>query len=341
MPDDPQPLSPQPDSSIISPDQLGALQHASRWAGTFGGQDTNIAERSRHNQDIADYATGLAQTRAAAQQQLIQTNQTAQNLWLNTQRLQMQEEQHQMHMAVSAAQLAATGATERRKAAEALAQANDTTAFNQHVSDLITSGVKPQTPEWQAGIADGLAQFSHANPVDVSKYGAQLFPGQKMTPDEYISKAVALKTAAVANGFKNPRLGEFQGNPTVVEGAPDKTVDHIAQLQDQLAASTPVYGAGDGSSFAPVATGQGAQTHVQATYISPQGKAVTQVFPRPFFDSMVSASKARQSSTPVATQPEEQSAPASFDTPDAFTSAFKSAPSGAVIHYQGKPYKKP
>lgn len=304
MADDIPPLSPQPDSSSISSDQLDAMQHASRWAGTFGGQDTNIAERARHNQDISDYANALTQQRAQAQQQLIQTNQTAQNLWLGTQRLQLQEQQAEMHMAVQQAQLAATGATERRKAAEALAQANDTAGLNQSVADMLTNGVKPQTPEWNLGLANAMAKYSTADPAHISKLGSSMFPGQRMSPDEYIQAAKDLKTKAAVAGLQNTQIHEFQGRPTIVEGAAPKATDHIAQFQDQLASTTPVYGSGDGASFTPVAAGQGAQTHVQATYVTPQGKAVTQVFPRPFFDSMVAASKAR-SSAPAASPPDQ------------------------------------
>lgn len=224
------PLNPQPDSSIISPDQLGALQHASRWAGTFGGQDTNIVQRARHNQDINEYAAGLAAKRAEEQARLLQTNQTAQNLWLNTQKLQLQQEQHAMHMQVQAAQLLATGATERRKAAEAMAQATDTAGLNQHVADMIASGIKPQSPEWQAGLANGMVQFSHAHPTDISKFGASLFPGQKLTPEEYIAAAVKLKGQAAAAGFQNPTIREYQGNPNVVEGTVAHTQDPRLRL---------------------------------------------------------------------------------------------------------------
>lgn len=307
MADDLPTLNPQPDSSVVSPDQLAALQHASRWAGTFGGQDTNISERANHNQDISNYADALAQTRAAAQQQLIQSNQTAQNLWLGTQRLQLQQQQADMHMAVQQAQLAATSATERRKAAEAMAMANDTASFNQHVSDMITSGVKPQSPEWQAGLADGLAQFSHANPVDVTRFGAQLFPGQKLTPEEYIAKAVALKTQATAAGLQNPQVHEFQGTPNVVEGTPAHTQDPNIRLG-----------------------------HLESLRAKATDPNIVS-----YLDNEILSAHAELKGAPPAVAPDAQAAPASFDSPDAFTAAFKAAPAGSVLHYQGKPYRKP
>lgn len=313
MDDELPPLQPQPDSTNLTPDLIGQLQHASRWAGTFGGSDTNIAERARHNQDISDYATALTQTRAAAQQQLMQNNQTAQNLWLGTQRLQMQQEQHDAHMAVSAAQLKATGATERRKAAEALAQANDTASFNQHVSDMITAGVKPQTPGWQAALATGLAQYPHANPVDVSKYGAQLFPGQKMTPDEYIAKAVALKTQAQQAGLQNPQIREYQGTPNIVEGSPPHVQDpniRLGHLEGLRAKAT------------------------DPDIIKYLDNEITNTHSQINAPAVVAAPV-------VAAAPAPPAAPTSFDTADDFTSAFRTAPSGTILHFQGKPYKKP
>lgn len=227
MPDDLPPLQPQPDSTSVP---LDALQHAAQWAGTFGGQDTNVAQRARHNQDITAYAGALANQRAQEQQQLIQTNQTAQNLFLGTQRLQLQEQQAQMHMAVQAAQLQATGATERRKAAEAVTQANATAGLNQGMSDLLQSGVSPQSPQYQQGLANLLAQFPQADPAHIAKFGATMFPGQKMSPDDYIAAAVKMKNDAIAQGLQNPRVVESQGSPKIIEAPGAKVQDPSIRL---------------------------------------------------------------------------------------------------------------
>lgn len=347
-------LLPQPDAATVPPEMLGQLQHASQWAGTFGGSDTNIAERSRHNADIQDYATALDQQRQAAQAAAIQTNQTAQNLYFNSLRLNMQNQEAQMRMQhanemaplniqLKQAQILAEGAAEKRRATEATAQAQDSAGFSQAISDGISSGqVKPQGPGWGAFLANTIASFPNTDPRVISRYGPQMFPGEELTPEQYVSKAVALKQQATAGGLQNTQVRDYKGNPIVVEGAPAKR-DPIAEFQDALASSHPVYGAGDGTNFKP--TDQGAaQTHVQTTFVSPAGKATTQVFPRDFFDSMVSASKARQGSpspapaaAPAVTSPVPAAAqpivvPAkSLDIHDQARAAIRAGASPAIV----------
>lgn len=53
---------------------------------------------------------------------------------------------------------------------------DDTAGFNQHMAELISRGVKPQSDEWQSGLAVGLSTFPKANPTVVGKYGPSSMP---------------------------------------------------------------------------------------------------------------------------------------------------------------------
>lgn len=217
-----------PDSSAVPLDQL---QHSANWASTFGGSDTNIAQRARHNQQIQEYGDALAQARAAAQMQVLQTNQTAQNLFIKTQQLQQKELMDNAHLQIEAARVVAQGAAERRRAAEAMAQARDTAAFNQHISDMIVSGVKPQSGDWKAGVASGLAQFPHVDPRDVSKFGSSLFPGESLSPEEILSKVHSLQDQNPdAQVSINPK-GEAS---VVVKPQTLNPAQHRAAIADQM-----------------------------------------------------------------------------------------------------------
>lgn len=308
------PLQSQPDSSVIPPTLLGQLQHASQWAGTFGGSDTNLVERYRHNQDITDYTDALARQRAQAQAALIQSDQTAQNYYFASQRLDMQQKEAQMRMqhanemaplnlALKQAQIQAEGAAEKRHAAEAITQANDTAGFSQGIADGVSDGtVKPQGPGWSAFLANNIASYPNADPKVIARYGAQLFPGDKLSPEEYVARAVALKQAASSAGLKNTQIHEFQGQPNIVEG---KGVDPAARLQ-----------------------------HLESLRMKPNVDSDVKTY----LDGEIAATKAAIGNTDSAPNP---SSPPSFDTPEDFTSAFKAAPAGTVLHYKGKPYKKP
>jgi hypothetical protein len=210
---------------------LDQLQHSANWAATFGGSDTNIAERARHNQQIQEYGDAMVQARANAQMQMLQTNQVAQNLFIKTQQLQQKEQLDNARLQIDAARVVAQGATEKRKAAEAMAQARDTAAFNQHVSDMIVNGVKPQSTDWKAGIATGLATYPHVDPRDVSKFGSSLFPGEALSPDEILSKVHGLQQQNPdAQVSINPK-GEAS---VVVKPQALNPAQHRAAIADQM-----------------------------------------------------------------------------------------------------------
>lgn len=210
---------------------MGQLQHGAQWAENFGGSDTNIAQRSQHNQEIVDYANALQDQRAAQQSQLLQTNKTAQDLFIRTQQLQQQQQLHAATLGIQQAKVAAQFATEQRKAAEEMAMHTDTAGFNQYVSQMIVKGVKPQSADWKYGIADALAQYSHANPQDVARYGASLFPGEQLSPGEIVSRAQSIVE-------KNPNL-QVSVNPkgeTSVLAKPSELTptQHRTAIENQM-----------------------------------------------------------------------------------------------------------
>lgn len=67
------------------------MEHSANWARTFGGSDTNLTQRYRHNQDLTDYAQALQQQREVEQERLIQTNKAAQSLYFGQQKIDLAE----------------------------------------------------------------------------------------------------------------------------------------------------------------------------------------------------------------------------------------------------------
>lgn len=138
MADELPPLEPMPESNI-SPEMIGQLEHSAQWASTFGGGDTNIALRARHNADISDYANALAAQRQTAQAQALQHDKAAQDLYFGMARMNLQEQEAQQRMQHAAelhplkvqaqqANIQADLARERASVSSALVQAAKTKA---------------------------------------------------------------------------------------------------------------------------------------------------------------------------------------------------------------------
>jgi len=102
--------------------------------------------------------------------------------------------------------------------------------------------------------------------------------------------------------------------------AQNKLDAHQNALQDALAGSKPTYGTMQGGTFKPTEAGKEVQDFVQTTYTDPKsGMAVTHVFPRTGFDTMVAASQTRSAAnqsvpTPTVTPPAQPSFPAAPQT---------------------------
>lgn len=197
---------------------------AAWFANTFGGSDTNLVQRRRHNVDLRRYAEGAQAQQAAHQMETLAQDKGAQDLWFRQQQLGLQREKARADLALrhdlatvdienkrsmidlreqtaplimeaKRAQIAATGATAKLRAMQDARQATDTAEFSSHIAELIERGVKPHSDEWSAGIAVGLSEFPFANPAMVRQYGASLFPKEDLTPEEMIARAHTLKTA--------------------------------------------------------------------------------------------------------------------------------------------------
>lgn len=318
------PLKGQSDSTSIPNDVLNQLQHASQWAGTFGGSDTNLVQRYRHNQDITDYAGALEQKRAEAQQSMIQTNKVAQDLYLGSLRLDQQQRESNLRMQHAnemaplnmAAKTAQIQAEQARAVASAHAdilkakheklEADDTLGLSQHMNEIMDRA-KPGTEDYNAGVTRGVLEFPYANKAVQSALLKNA--GIQMTPEEFIAAGMKAKQDAAAAGYSDPRISSFQGKPVVIEGAAPKLQDPHTRL-----------------------------THLESLRMKPGVDDDVKAY----LDSeiaSVTSSIGGTASTP--SNPNAPTAPASFDTPEDFSVAAKNAKSGEVIHYKGKAYKKP
>lgn len=238
MADELPPSVPIPDSSVIPPELLGQLQHSAQWANTFSPSDTNLVQRYRHNQEITDYASALAQQRAAAQANLIQTDKTAQNFYFNSLQLDQQHQEAQLRMqhanemaplniAAKQAQIEAAHAQEKArtnadllKARHDALQASDTTGLTQHMGEIMDRAA-PGSEDYNAGVTRGIMEFPNA---DKSVQSALLKnAGVQMSPEEFIAQAMKAKAAATAAGYSDARVTSFGGKPVIVEGAAPKT----------------------------------------------------------------------------------------------------------------------
>lgn len=74
---------------------------------------------------------------------------------------------------------------------------DDTAGFNNHMAELIARGVKPQSDEWQSGLAVGMSTFPKANPATVGKYGPATMPNLERQQAE-IDAAKARTAASLA-----------------------------------------------------------------------------------------------------------------------------------------------
>jgi len=76
---------------------------------------------------------------------------------------------------------------EAQKFLEAQPVQDDTAGFNNHMAELISRGVAPQSDEWQAGLAVGMATFPQAHPQTVARYGPAAMPAAKAGAVEHVT----------------------------------------------------------------------------------------------------------------------------------------------------------
>jgi hypothetical protein len=218
------PLSPYPESPI-TPEFVGQLEHSANWARRFGGMDTNIAQRARHNQDLEGYAKALGQQRETEQERLLQTDKRYQDYVFGMQRLDLQEREAMARMRhaeeiqplkIQAQEASIRANLARERAAvqvdhlknKALEQEEyDTEAFTKALNDSIASGIKIGTPEWSEAITRARlsAPAMKSELFDDTWKATSRSP---LSPQEAIDNAVAKERGIqqVRSEFRQPKV---------------------------------------------------------------------------------------------------------------------------------------
>lgn len=358
------PLAQIPQDSTIPPEAMGQLEHAAEWAQNFGGSDTNLALRARHNADINAYAQALQSQREAAQANLIQTNRTAQNLYLGSQRLDMQEQVAQANMAHAdamaplnqAAKIAQTNAANAREAATTQSsllqaqhdqlQANATIGLSKAMTDALQD-LQPGTPGYKDAVIQNLIQFPNASKE--LQAGLLKNAGIVTSPDDFISGAIDAKQKALAAGYVNPRIGEFHGNPVIIEGAVPKPPDPAADYTKRLSHLESIRAKATDPDVIKYFDNEIVNLKSQQPAQQPAATPAAGT-PQPAPDSPQNEMiKQAYKAGPGANDPDGNGFAAyaakakdlSFDTPQEIAAASKAAPSGTILHYKGRAFKKP
>lgn len=174
------------DWQLAIPDR-GQLQHDAEWAQKFRGGTTNLGLRARHNQDRLAYVKELQDEQVAQERRLLQRSKVAQDLWIRSQQLEiskanaeaaMQERavrvQHAIEMqpvkrqlTEAQLQLARTrdmvaANAEMRQMEREKRALEDTDGLDAHVHSLRTQGFLPGSPEYFAGVEEGLRKHPWA-----------------------------------------------------------------------------------------------------------------------------------------------------------------------------------
>ena len=186
------PLEEMPEA-ILTPDQTS---HAADWAATFGGSDTNLAQRVRHNQDIAAYTKAIQDQQAAHLQDKIATDQTAQNLWFRQQELAQRGQTHestlaqrdaefQQNLALRQSQADSVNAVRAMQANHAKVAADHLTGFATTMNQAIAAGATPGTQAYRNAALNALTTYPAVNP----QVAQRVFGLAKIqaTPDEVLS----------------------------------------------------------------------------------------------------------------------------------------------------------
>lgn len=214
------PLNPYPERGV-TPEFVGQLERSANWARTFGGADTNIAQRYRHNQDISAYASALQDQREQAQADLLQRDKAAQSLYFGMQRLELQEKEatarmrhaaelHPLKIKAQESQIAADLARERREVETAafkntarIEEEEDTHVFYKALNEGKARGVRIGTDAWRELIAQARLE---APAMDTKIFDDTWKATSRSTvdPQEAIDQAVAKKKALQAVDVPKP-----------------------------------------------------------------------------------------------------------------------------------------
>lgn len=277
-------------------DVLDVVNH-NQWANTF--QNTPPAEVLRSRVDLADTINRAFDHKLALQ---ARSDAGALNLMQKNAQYQEYLKQAPMREQLLQARIDATGATERRRAAEALSQASDTTGLNNDLAQAYASGLKPGSPDFQQAIFSSIAAHPHAAATHIQEAHKLAGGPDNVDPVQFAMEGKAYKDALVSQGFQNPRVRFVGGRWTGEETAPVKTdaerlayetqkaqaiqdihdkskttqspQDKIATTED-LMVNTPIslsFGHLDDKGKLVPDTQGGTATHVNVSFVGPSGK---------------------------------------------------------------------
>lgn len=333
--------------------------HQSQWANTF--QNTPPAEVLRSRVNLADTVNRAFDNKLA-----LAARSDAGALSLMQKNAQFQEFQRQapLREQLLQAHIDATGATERRKAAESTLEANDTAGLNNDIAGLYAKGLKKDSPDFQSAALQSIAKYPHAR-LDHVAHVAGIVGGGADDVDYTTLGSEVQKAQKIAddNGWKNYRITLYKGHPYPVQeavsphaGPEGKIADTESNMVDNPLSLHFGNVDEDGKlvqSKASDKTG-GKATHVNVRFVGPSGEIHDS---RPItieeYQKLQERVKARKSAPPpVADVLDEATPPGSPtshtpagtpSTPPVLTSKaqFDSLPSGAHYIRDGKAYQKP
>lgn len=277
-------------------DVLDAV-HTSQWSNTFNNTPSPEVLRNRLN--LAD-----VMNRAVTAKQDLAARTDLKALEIKQRTAQMEEFQRQapMREQLLQAHIDATGATERRKAEEAISQANDTAGLNGDIAQAYRTGLKPGTPEFQDAVFSSIAQHPHADKAHVQSLHTLAGGPDDQDPVAFAKAGIAYKQALTDAGFTNPRVkfvnGRWSGEETPVvktdadrlnfekqkaqaiqdihnSGKTVQSPDEKIAATENLIINRPVsmaFGHLDAQGKLVPDTAGGKATHVNVSFVGPSGK---------------------------------------------------------------------
>lgn len=219
---------------------LALAAHGAAWANYFNSTPT--VDKLRANQNLTNVVADALQNKQNLEAQT--SLKAAQIRDVNARHDEFMK-QAPLREDLLRAQTAATGAAERRRAAEATIRANDTRALNEDIHAAYRAGIKPGSPAFQDAVFSSIAKNTHADPTHVREAHKLAGGADEVTdPVAFATEGVAMKEAARTAGIKNPKLRN-SGGKWVVDESPDvitadqRTADAVARAKALQAAKPP------------------------------------------------------------------------------------------------------